>query len=138
VGADDRAERLDELDGRARSCFVRHRRQDVDPLGGIGVRDREPEAVPVIAPRREELRELGDRLLPSTDAAHRLDDAVAYREDRLDVQERPGQRLRLADPAALCRYSSVSTVKTTRLTSLNRATSSSISSSVVRARAGGR
>ena len=47
------------------------------------------------------LRELLERLLPSADPAERDDHAVVDGEDRLDVEQRPGERLGLADPPAL-------------------------------------
>ena len=45
--------------------------------------------------------ELLERLLAPAHPANRLDDPVAELEDRLDVEKRPGQRLRLPDPPAL-------------------------------------
>ena len=49
----------------------------------------------------EQLRELGHRLLAAANPPDRLDHPVADREDRLDVEERPGECLGLADPPAL-------------------------------------
>ena len=80
----------------------RHVGQDLDPLGRVRMGDRN--AAGRARPRcfsSKRLRELLDRLLPAAHAADGLDHAVADREDRLDVEKRPGERLRLADAAAL-------------------------------------
>src|SRR5204863_6425415 len=50
--------------------------------------------------RLERCRELGEGLPVTADALHRLDLSIADREDRLDLQQRPGERGRLADAAA--------------------------------------
>ena len=59
------------------------------------------DAQPGLVPRgfAEHARELLERLLPAADTGDGDDLAVLDREDRLDVEERPGERLGAADPA---------------------------------------
>ncbi len=69
MGADDRAERLDELDGRLRpaSCAIVVRMSTHS--GALACAIASAEAVAVLGLRREQLRELLDRLLAPADAA---------------------------------------------------------------------
>src|SRR6185369_17302420 len=71
------------------------------PLRRVSVRNRDVEAVAVLRLGGEQLRELLERLLPPTHASERDDHAVLDGEDRLHVEQRARERLRLADPPAL-------------------------------------
>ena len=66
-----------------------------------GMRDPDLEARRVRRRRFEQALDLAERLLVAANALQRHDLAVADREDRLDVQQVPGERSRLADAPAL-------------------------------------
>ena len=99
--ADDRAEVLDQLDLRLRSCLLDEIGQHLDPLGRVRVGDPDAEARGVLGRRREDASELLERLLATADLADRVDDAVVDGQDRLHVQQCSRERLRTADAAAL-------------------------------------
>ena len=48
--ADDRSERLDEVERRARTHRVGQVREDVDPFGRVRVRDRDVQSVAILGP----------------------------------------------------------------------------------------
>ena len=101
MGADDGAEVLDELDLGLRPRLRDEVGEHLDPLRGVGVGDPDAQPGEVLGRRREDARELRERLLAAAHLADRMNDAVVDRQDRLDVEQRPGERLGAADAATL-------------------------------------
>ena len=70
------------------------------PLGGLRVGDPDPKSRSVGRRRVEAAGELPHRLLPAARAGERDDLAVDHGEDRLQVQDLPGEGAGAADPPA--------------------------------------
>ena len=102
VGADDGAEVLDELDLGLRPRLRDEVGEHLDPLRRVGVGDRRRAGrARSRSTTVKTRRELLERLLAAAHLADRVDDAVVDRQDRLDVEQRAGERLGAADAAAL-------------------------------------
>ena len=100
VCADDRAERGHHLDRAARTHLPDDLLERRDTVGRGRVSESEPKRRGVRAPGLEQGAELSERLAAAADALERHDLAVLESEDRLDVQERAGERGAPADTAA--------------------------------------
>src|SRR5262245_46460241 len=98
--ADDRAERDDQLELRLRAPLAHERLELGGPLGSRSVRDGQPIRGLVPRLRLERRGELGESLSLSPHPLHRLDLALLDRENRLDLEQRAGERGRLPDAAA--------------------------------------
>ncbi len=97
---DDSAEALNQLDLGLRPQLVREGREVLDPLRRVGVGDRDTKPRLVLRRLGEHPSELLQRLLATPYTPDRSDDAVGDREDRLHAEERPGERLSLADASS--------------------------------------